>query len=109
MDNKRGDEKTIGKGTERIKIFNNEGGNMKQSKLDLTKEYKTYYTAKATSEFVEIGEGKFLTIEGKGTPGGDEFQAKVRALYSLVYGIKMLMKKEGKDFIVAKLEGKRYG
>jgi len=78
---------------------------MKQAKLDLTKEYKTYYTAKTTPEIVEIEEGKFLTIEGKGAPGGDEFQAKVGALYSLAYGIKMLMKKEGKDFTVAKLEG----
>ena len=74
-------------------------------KLDLTKEYKTYYTAKTTPEIVEIEEGKFLTIEGKGAPGGDEFQAKVGALYSLAYGIKKLMKKEGKDFTVAKLEG----
>ena len=74
-------------------------------KLDLTKEYKTYYTAKTTPEIVEIEEGKFLTIEGKGAPGGYEFQAKVGALYSLAYGIKKLMKKEGKDFTVAKLEG----
>ena len=78
---------------------------MKQSKLDLTKEYKTYYTAKTTPEIVEFEEGKFLTIEGKGAPGGKEFQSKVGALYSLAYGIKMLMKKEGKDFTVAKLEG----
>lgn len=78
---------------------------MKQIKLDLTKEYKTYYTAKTTPEIVEIEEGKFLTIEGKGAPGGDEFRAKVAALYSLSYGVKMLMKKEGKDFTVAKLEG----
>lgn len=75
------------------------------TKLDLTKEYKTYYTAKTTPEIVEVEEGKFLTIEGKGAPGGDEFQIKVNALYSLAYGIKMLMKKEGKDFSVAKLEG----
>jgi len=78
---------------------------MPKTKLDLIKEYRTYYTAKTTPEIVEIEEGKFLTIEGKGAPGGDEFQAKVSALYSLAYGIKMLMKKEGKDFTVAKLEG----
>ena len=78
---------------------------MKQTKLDLTKEYKAYYTAKTTPEIVEIEEGQFLTIKGKGAPGGDEFQAKVEALYSLAYGIKMMMKKEGKDFTVAKLEG----
>jgi hypothetical protein len=57
---------------------------MKRAKLDLTKAYKSYYTAKTTPEIVEIGEGKFLTIEGKGAPGGDQFQAKVSALYSLL-------------------------
>jgi hypothetical protein len=78
---------------------------MKRAKLDLTKAYKSYYTAKTTPEIVEIGEGKFLTIEGKGAPGGDQFQAKVSALYSLAYAVKMLMKKGGRDFTVAKLEG----
>ncbi len=78
---------------------------MKRTKLDLTKEYSAYYTAKTVPEIVEIGEGKFLSIEGKGAPGCDEFKAKVSALYSLAYGIKTLMKKEGRDFKVAKLEG----
>lgn len=78
---------------------------MRQAKLNLTKEYKKYYTAKTTPEIVEIGEGKFLTVEGRGAPGGDEFKAKVSALYSLAYGVKMRMKREGKDFVVAKLEG----
>ncbi|AGK61707.1 hypothetical protein Asulf_01736 [Archaeoglobus sulfaticallidus PM70-1] len=78
---------------------------MKQTKLDLTKEYKTYYTAKTTPEIVEIEEGQFLTIEGKGSPDGDEFQAKVSALYSLAYGVKNICKREGKDFVVPKLEG----
>lgn len=41
---------------------------MKQTKLNLIKEYKTYYTAKTIPEIVEIEEGKFLTIEGKGAP-----------------------------------------
>jgi hypothetical protein len=78
---------------------------MKQTKIDLTKEYKTYYTAKIYPEIVEIEEGKFLTIEGKGAPESDEFQAKINALYSFAYSIKMLMKKQGIDFSVAKLEG----
>jgi len=75
------------------------------TKIDLTKEYKTYYTAKTLPEIVEIEGEKFLAIEGKGAPGGDEFQAKVGALYSFAYGVKMLIKKEGKDFSVTKLEG----
>ena len=48
--------------------------NYEQPKFDLTKKYKSYYTAKITPEIVEIKEGKFLVIEGKGTPGGEEFQ-----------------------------------
>jgi len=39
---------------------------MRTTKLDLTKEYKSYYSAKTTPEVVEFGEGRFLTIEGKG-------------------------------------------
>ena len=78
---------------------------MATTKLDLTKEYKTYYTAKKTLEMVEFDEAQFLTIEGKGAPGGKEFTAKVEVLYSFAYGIKMPMKKEGKDFTVPKLEG----
>ena len=78
---------------------------MTTTKLDLTKEYKVYYTAKKIPEVVEFDEAQFLTIEGKGAPDGKEFTAKVEALYPLAYGIKMPMKKEGKDFTVAKLEG----
>ncbi len=78
---------------------------MSKVKLNLTKEYKPYYTAKTTPEIIEVEEAQFLTIQGKGAPQGDEFMAKLGALYPLAYGIKMLMKKEGKDFAVAKLEG----
>ncbi len=78
---------------------------MKQTKLDLTKEYKSYYTAKTTPEIVEIEEGQFLTTEGKGAPGSEEFQAKVGALYVLAYGVKNICKNQGEDFVVPKLEG----
>jgi len=73
------------------------------TKLDLTKEYKNYYTARTRPEVVEFGEISFLTIEGKGEPAGKEFTSKVEALYPLAYGIKIPMKKEGRDFTVAKL------
>ncbi len=74
-------------------------------KLDLTKEYKAYYTAKTSPEVVEFGEISFLTIEGKGEPAGKEFTSKVEALYPLAYGVKNICKKQGKDFTVPKLEG----
>lgn len=75
------------------------------TKLDLAKEYKTYYTAKTIPEVVEFGEIPFLTVEGKGEPGGKEFTSKVEALYPLAYGVKNICKKQGKDFGVPKLEG----
>jgi len=78
---------------------------MRGRKYDLTKEYASYYTAKTTPEIVDVEGGYFLTIEGRGAPEGEEFQSKIGALYALAYGIKMLMKKEGRDFTVAKLEG----
>lgn len=78
---------------------------MVNSKLDLVKEYKTYYTAKTNPELIEFNEILFLTIAGKGEPGGGEFTDKVEALYSLAYSIKNVGKKQGKDFAVPKLEG----
>ncbi|MGQ9680775.1 MAG: hypothetical protein ACUVV4_08455 [Candidatus Bathyarchaeia archaeon] len=77
---------------------------MTTTKLDLTKEYKTYYTAKTTPEMVEFDEAQCLTIEGKGAPSGKEFATKVEALYSIAYGVKNLCKKQDNDFGVPKLE-----
>jgi len=74
------------------------------TKLDLTKEYKTYYAAKTTPEVVEFNEAQFLTIEGKGAPDSKEFTAKIEALYPLAYGVKNLCKKQDNDFGVPKLE-----
>ena len=54
---------------------------------------------------VKFDEAQFLTIEGKGAPGGKEFTAKVEALYPLAYGVKKICKKQDKDFGVPKLEG----
>jgi hypothetical protein len=78
---------------------------MVTNKLDLVKEYKTYYTTKTNPELVEFNEIPFLTIAGKGEPGGEEFTSKVEALYSLAYGVKNIYKNQGKDFAVPKLEG----
>ncbi|MFC1505559.1 GyrI-like domain-containing protein [Thermoproteota archaeon] len=74
-------------------------------KLDLTKEYKQYYTAKSTPIIVEFGEIPYLTIEGKGEPAGEIFTKSVETLYPLVYGIKKICKGQRKDFAVPKLEG----
>ena len=50
------------------------------TKLDLTKGYKTYYTANTTPEIVEFDEALFLTVQGEGAPQSAEFMAKLGAL-----------------------------
>lgn len=74
-------------------------------KLDLAKEYKSYYRAGPKPEIVEFNTVKHLTIEGKGEPAGKVFTSKVEALYPLAYGIKKVCKDQGSDFGVPKLEG----
>ena len=75
------------------------------SKLDLLKEYKSYYNAGKNPEIVEFDEANYLTIEGIGEPVGKMFVSKVEALYPLAYGIKKICKEQDKDFGVPKLEG----
>lgn len=84
-------------------------------KLDLSKEYKTYYTAKTKPELVTIEKAYFLSICGKGDPSAPAFAKRIEALYATGYTIKFAFKARGKDFVVARLEGlwwydqERYG
>lgn len=74
-------------------------------KTDLSKQFKSYYSAKAQPELVEIESAHFLSIEGKGDPSGTAFTDTLQALYSTVYTLKFACKARGNDFVVAKLEG----
>lgn len=74
-------------------------------KLDLTKHYKHYYTAKVTPELIYIDKAQYLSIQGKGDPSGEAFKLKIQALYPVAYALKFAFKAQGKDFVVAKLEG----
>ena len=74
-------------------------------KLDLSKKYKTYFTAKTKPEIVEIEPAQFISIAGKGDPSDKLFADKIEALYSTAYTLKFTYKAKGKDFGVSKLEG----
>ncbi|MES2515210.1 MAG: GyrI-like domain-containing protein [Bacteroidota bacterium] len=74
-------------------------------KLDLTKLYKSYYTAKASPEIIKIESANYLSIPGKGDPSDKLFLDKTQALYSVAYTLKFAYKSKNKDFTVAKLEG----
>ena len=74
-------------------------------KTDLTKKYKSYYTAKTKPEMVTVEPAQYLSIEGKGDPSSAAFAERIQALYTVAYAIKFLCKASGNDFVVAKLEG----
>lgn len=74
-------------------------------KLDLTKKYKSYYTAKPKPEVVDIGPAHFISITGKGDPSEKAFANNIEALYPTVFTLKFMFKEKGNDFVVSKLEG----
>lgn len=74
-------------------------------KLDLTKAFKGYYSAKPKPELVEFGEAHYLSIDGKGDPSGEGFALSLKGLYSVAYAIKFYYKAKNLDFVVTKLEG----
>ena len=75
------------------------------SKLDLKKELKQLYKAKKKPEIIDVPSGNFLTMVGRGEPGGEAYIASIGALYSLSYTLKFKCKEEGRDFTVMPLEG----
>jgi hypothetical protein len=73
-------------------------------KLDLTKHFKSYYTAKTKPRLVEIETAQFLSITGKGDPSEKAFNERIQAMYATAYTIKFNYKAKNKDFVVARLE-----
>jgi hypothetical protein len=74
-------------------------------KLDLFKEHKDEYAAPKAPALVEVSPAHYLAIDGRGEPGGEEFQTAIGALYGIAFTIKMTRKMEGLgDYVVCKLE-----
>jgi hypothetical protein len=74
-------------------------------KTDLTKQYKSYYTAKHKPELITIEAAQYLSLTGKGDPSGTEYATRLQALYATAYALKFMYKAKALDFTVAKLEG----
>ena len=74
-------------------------------KLDLYKLHKSEYVTPKKPVFIDTKAAKYLTIQGKGEPGGAEFQAQVGALYGVAYTLKFASKFAGRDYRVCHLEG----
>lgn len=73
-------------------------------KVDLWKEHKAEYVAPREPQRVRIGKAQYLTIEGRGAPGGAEFQSRIGALYGVAWTAKMTLKAAGRDYKVCPLE-----
>jgi hypothetical protein len=74
-------------------------------KLDLYKDHKQEYAAKPKPALVETRPAVYLSIGGKGAPGGAAFSDAIGALYGMAFTIKMTRKFAGKpDYTVCKLE-----
>jgi hypothetical protein len=80
-------------------------GLFEMSKIDLSREFKGLYKAKQVPELIDVPVGKFLAIEGKGDPNGEEYQQAMMALYGAAYTLKFHYKAQGSDFKVMALEG----
>jgi len=75
------------------------------SKVDLRKDLKKFYDVGATEPVVvNVPDGKFISITGRGEPGGAAYRAALGALYSVVFTLKFKSKAKGKDFTVMTLE-----
>lgn len=74
------------------------------ARIDLFKLNKDEYVARKKPVLVTVGPARYLTIEGRGEPGGEEFQARVGALYAAAFTLKFQSKGDGRDYAVCKLE-----
>ncbi|HHI81149.1 MAG TPA: hypothetical protein ENK02_14375 [Planctomycetes bacterium] len=78
----------------------------KDEKIDLFKAHKDQYIARRKPVFVELPPIPYLSIHGKGGPGGEDFERCISALYGMAFTIKMRRKfGQGQDYVVCKLEG----
>jgi hypothetical protein len=74
-------------------------------KIDLYKKYKDQYVEAKRPVLVTVGKATYLTIDGRGAPGGETFSTRIGALYAVAYTIKMTRKFAGKqDYGICKME-----
>lgn len=74
-------------------------------KIDLYKQHKDQYVTPKKPALVTMDKAVYLTVTGRGAPGGPEFTDRIGALYGAAFTIKMTRKFAGQqDYVVSKLE-----
>jgi hypothetical protein len=78
-----------------------------ENKVDLKKQYKQFYNPSSKEPvMLDIPQFQYLTIEGQGTTKSESFQEAIKALFSVSYKTKFIIKKEKSvDYGVMPLEG----
>ena len=75
------------------------------AKLDILKEHSADYVAPRKPVLLTLAPATYLAVEGEGSPGGDCFQTRIAALYSVAFRTKMTRKFAGRgDYTVGRLE-----
>lgn len=67
-------------------------------------EDRHYYSAREKPELIVLGDLRYIVIEGRGAPGGNEYSSKIEMLFTLAYSLRNVKRKEDMDFSVPKLE-----
>jgi hypothetical protein len=78
-------------------------------KLDLYEQHKDEYATPREPVLITVKPARYLSIQGRGEPGGAAFQAATTALYNVAFTVKMARKAAGRDYAVCKLEGLWWG
>lgn len=73
--------------------------------INFLETHKQEYVMPDEPTLLEVGPATYLSIDGTGDPAGEQFQARVGALYGAAYSLKMAEMRQGRDFVVAQLEG----
>ena len=70
-------------------------------KLDLKKIDKAFYSGPREGwALIEVPHAQYLWVEGKGDPSGPDYEAAMKRLYPVAYGVKFAAKSAGRDFAV---------
>jgi hypothetical protein len=78
-------------------------------KLDLYAKHKDEYVTPREPVLIAVKPARYLSMQGRGEPGGEAFQAATEALYTVAFTVKMARKTAGRDYAVSKLEGLWWG
>ena len=74
-------------------------------KHEWRKHEKALYGAGKTPGLVDVPAQKFIVISGRGDPNGEDFSARISALYPLAYALRSVFKARDEDYAVYPLEG----